>query len=140
MTSAGGAFTNPYMGPGARELSDKERAVIEERDSWWRDEGAYSHLQGTKPQTLSYGLNDSPAGLAAWIVDRFRTWSNNDDDLVRRRYYTRDELLTNITIYWVSETINSTCRFYYEVQHSILNFAQEDRIRVPCAIAILPED
>ena len=55
----------PYLGPGTRELSEVERALLERRERWWQAEGGYAHIQGTKPQTLSYGLNDSPAGLAA---------------------------------------------------------------------------
>ena len=63
----------PYLGPGAAELSEAERALLDQRDKWQLAEGGYSHIQGTKPQTLSYGLNDSPAGLAAWIVEKYRT-------------------------------------------------------------------
>ena len=60
---------NPFLGPGAPELTEAERAQLEARERWQRAEGGYSHVQGTKPQTLSYGLNDSPTGLAAWIVE-----------------------------------------------------------------------
>ena len=66
------------------------------------NESAYSQLQGTKPQTLGYSLNDSPAGLAAWIVEKFRTWSDSGGDVEKK--FTKDELLTNIMIYWVTET------------------------------------
>ena len=87
MTAVGGA--QPYLGPGAREVSQREQEFIEEREAWRRDEGAYFHIQATKPQTLGYGLNDSPTGLAAWIVDRFRTWGKSETDEEKRRYYTR---------------------------------------------------
>ena len=138
MTAVGGA--QPYMGPGSRELSQREQEFIEEREAWRKDEGAYFHIQATKPQTLGYGLNDSPTGLAAWIVDRFRTWGKNETDEEKRRYYTRDEILTNITIYWVTQTINSANRLYYEVDHSPWNFKQGERIRVPSALALFPRD
>ena len=106
----------PYLGPETRELSQAERAFLEQRVRWRQAEAGYRHIQGTKPQTLAYGLNDSPAGLAAWLVDRIRTWGEGEDLSERRRYYTWDELLTNITIYWVTQTINSSNRLYYENQ------------------------
>ena len=138
LTSVGGP--QPYLGPGAKELSDREREHIEERDAWQRDEGGYNHLQRTKPQTLSYGLNDSPAGLAAWLVDRIRTWDPNDGAVERRRPYTRDEILTNITVFWATQTIASSCRLYYETAQSPWNLGQGEKIRPPCAVAIMKKD
>ena len=75
-----------------RELSVAERALLEARAHWQLEEGGYAHIQGTKPQTLAYGLNDSPAGLAAWIVEKWRTWSDCSGEVERR--FTKDELLT----------------------------------------------
>src|SRR5882724_851888 len=69
--------------------------------AWWDGEGGYNHQQATKPQTLSFGLNDSPVGLAAWIIEKFQTWSDCGGD--PERVLTRDELLTNVMIYWVTE-------------------------------------
>jgi len=63
----------PYLGPGSRPLSEVEKGLLQSREGWQAAEGGYAHIQGTKPQTLSYGLNDSPAGLAAWIVEKYRT-------------------------------------------------------------------
>jgi len=97
---------------GMRELSVVERTLLEARAHWQLEEGGYAHIQGTKPQTLSYGLNDSPAGLAAWIVEKWRTWSDCNGEVERR--FTKDELLTTITIYWVTQTINSSTRLYSE--------------------------
>ena len=128
----------PYLGPGSRELSDAERAHVENRERWRQAEGGYGHIQGTKPQTLSYGLNDSPAGLAAWIVEKFRTWSDCGDDV--ERSFTKDELLTNITIYWATRTINSSTRIYYESQRTSWGLGRDDMIRVPCAVALFPKD
>jgi len=71
-----------------------------------REEAAYQQIQGTKPQTLSYGLTDSPAGLAAWIVEKFRTWSDCNGDV--ESVFSRDELLTNIMLYWVTGAIGSS--------------------------------
>ena len=81
-------------------------------------EGAYNMIQSTKPQTLAYGLNDSPAGLAAWIVEKFHNWSDNDGDI--ENCFTKDELLTNITIYWATQTINSSFRHYNEAMKDLM--------------------
>jgi hypothetical protein len=128
----------PYLGPGAPNLSEKERAFNDERGRWREAEGGYAHIQGTKPQTLGYGLNDSPAGLAAWILEKFRSWSDCEGDIAR--CYTKDELLTNITIYWVTETINSSIRIYYERNKDPWNLALGERITVPCGLAVFPKD
>ncbi len=101
------------------------------------EEGGYAAIQSTKPQTLAYGLNDSPVGLAAWIVELFRSWSDSGGDV--EKCFTKDELLTNITIYWATETINSAIRLYYEAQHNLPKDAGE-RARVPTGAAILPKD
>ena len=138
MTSASGP--QPYLGPGARELSAKERAFIEERDEWQRDEGGYNHLQRTKPQTLSYGLNDSPVGLAAWVVDRIRTWGKGESDEEKRRRYTWDEVLTNVTIFWAAQNMVASCRLYYETAQSPWDLKQGERVQVPTAVAILAQD
>jgi pimeloyl-ACP methyl ester carboxylesterase len=119
------------------ELSEAERDYLEAGRRWQMAEGAYALIQGTKPQTLAYGLNDSPAGLAAWIVEKFRSWSDCDGDVERR--FTKDELLTNVTIYWATGTINSSFRVYYETRHNPPEHAGE-HIRVPTGVAIFPED
>ena len=90
----------------------EELARMRERQQFFADERGYSNVQGTKPQTLGYGLNDSPAGLAAWIVEKFHTWCDCNGDVESR--FTKDELLTNVTIYWVTQTITSSTRIYYE--------------------------
>jgi pimeloyl-ACP methyl ester carboxylesterase len=128
----------PYLGPGARELSAAERAFQQERERWTKTEGGYGQIQRTKPQTLAYGLNDSPAGLAAWIVEKFRTWSDCDGDVERR--FTKDELLTNIAIYWFTQTIGSSTRLYYEGRQRPLQFQQGESIHVPCGVARLPKE
>src|SRR2546423_8426600 len=82
---------------------------------WLREETGYSAIQGTKPQTLAYGLTDSPAGLAAWIVEKFRTWSDCGCDVESR--FSKDELLANITIYWLTGAIGTSFWPYYARQH-----------------------
>lgn len=128
----------PYRGPGSRELSERERRFLEARESWREQEGGYAHIQGTRPQTLAYGLNDSPAGLAAWIVEKFRAWSDCNGDV--ESVYTKDELLTNVTIYWATQTISSSVRIYYESRRDPLVLKQGERIRAPTAVALFPKD
>ncbi len=118
-------------------LSDAERAYLDAGRRWQATEGGYAAIQGTRPQTLAAGLNDSPAGLASWIVEKFRAWSDCGGDVERR--FTKDELLTNITIYWTTETIGSSCRLYYE------NRANPPQggggyTPVPTGFAIFPRD
>ena len=128
----------PYQGPGTRELSEAEKAMLAQRVQWLADEGGYSHIQATKPQTLSYGLNDSPAGLAAWIVEKYRTWSDCGGDVESR--FTKDELLTTITIYWVTQSINSSTRLYFESFFQAWDLAKDEKIQVPVAIASFPRE
>lgn len=128
----------PYTGPGTPELTVREKEYLAAREQWRNDEGGYAHIQGTKPQTLSYGLNDSPAGLAAWIVEKYRTWSDCQGDV--ESVYTKDELLTNISIYWVTQTISSSVRIYYESQRHPLQIGEGERIESPSAIALFPKD
>lgn len=140
LTSVSAALFSPYLGPGSAELTAREQAYLDERERWAWDEGGYFHIQSTKPQTLSYGLTDSPAGLAAWIVERWRTWGPDENPEERRNYYTMDELLTNIAIYWFSGAISSANRLYFENRSNPSLLAQGQRIEVPCAIAIFAQD
>jgi pimeloyl-ACP methyl ester carboxylesterase len=128
----------PYLGPGARIFTDAERRFFEEERRWMEKEGAYDHIQATKPQTLAYGLTDSPAGLAAWIVEKFRSWSDCGGDVERR--FSKDELLTNLTIYWATGTINSANRRYFERDAEPRDLGPDDRVRVPTAVTIFPAD
>ena len=92
-------------------------------------------MQGTRPQTLAYGLNDSPVGLAGWIVEKWRAWSDCGGDV--ERSYTKDELLTNVMIYWVTQTINSSVRLYRENRGE---FGRAGRIETPTAVAMFPKE
>ena len=128
----------PYLGPGSKELSEEEKGMLHQRDQWLADEGGYSHIQSTKPQTLSYGLNDSPAGLAAWIVEKYRRWSDCGGDVETR--FTKDDLLTTVTIYWVTQSINSSTRLYYEAFSKAWNLGKDEKIQVPVAVAAFPSE
>ena len=118
------------------ELSNEEKVFLADLDHFRREETGYQQIQGTKPQTLAYGLNDSPAGLAAWIVEKFRTWSDCGGNLERR--FSKDQLLTNVMIYWLTQTINSSTRLYYESRHHPWRPATDRRIETPTAAALFP--
>ncbi len=125
----------PAHRPPDGELAPEEREYLSRLDRWELEEGAYGHQQRTRPQTLAYGLNDSPAGLAAWIVEKFRAWSDCEGVVDRR--FSQDELLTNITIYWATQTISSSIRGYYESAHAVAQ-PHLPRVLVPTGIAIFP--
>ncbi|MCQ4207457.1 epoxide hydrolase family protein [Streptomyces longispororuber] len=93
------------------ELTAEERAWFDEVGAWGAAEGAYGAIHRTKPQTAAFGLTDSPAGLAAWIVEKMRAWSDCDGDIGRS--FTKDEILTNVTLYWLTGTIGSSMRMYH---------------------------
>jgi pimeloyl-ACP methyl ester carboxylesterase len=99
-------------GPETPDLSEEELAFYRSLKHFAATEGAYAALHGTKPQSVAYGLNDSPAGLAAWILEKFRTWSDCGGDV--ECVFSRDDLLTNISIYWHTQTIGSSIRLYRE--------------------------
>ncbi|HVJ55266.1 MAG TPA: hypothetical protein VM689_22590 [Aliidongia sp.] len=100
--------------------------------------GGYAHIQATRPQTLGYAMMDSPVGLAAWIVEKFRNWSDCGGDV--ESVFDKDELLTNISIYWFTRTIASSFRLYREIREHPPHFAPGDRIAVPTAIAHFPRE
>jgi pimeloyl-ACP methyl ester carboxylesterase len=122
----------------ADNLSQEEQTYLEVAGRWQFAEGAYAMIQGSKPQTLAYGLHDSPVGLAAWIVEKFRSWSDCAGDVEKR--FTKDELLTTITLYWVTETINAANRLYYDSAHDFTSPQHTGRSAVPAAIARFPQD
>lgn len=131
-------FTSFQMSGDVSTLSEPEKKYFQAAQAWMMQEGAYAMIQSTKPQTLAYGLNDSPAGLAAWIVEKFRAWSDCAGDVEKR--FTKDELLTNITIYWATETINSAFLYYYEPAHEKPVPFAEKPVTVPTGFARFPKD
>jgi len=124
---------NPTAG-----LSEREMVALMEMERFKQEETGYQSIQGTKPQTLGYALNDSPAGLAAWIVEKFRTWTDCHGDLESR--ISKDELLTNITLYWVTETATSSARLYREAMQQGWFPPRGFRIEVPTGCAIFPRE
>lgn len=127
--------TNPWLGEIPADLTPPEQAFVVSAQQWAQTEMAYAMAQSTRPQTLAYGLNDSPVGLAAWIIEKFRRWSDCDGDL--ERSFSRDDLLTNLTIYWATGTINSSMRLYYE---TVRDAGAWGRSPVPVAYAMPPGD
>jgi microsomal epoxide hydrolase len=118
--------------------TDEETTYLQELQYWLREEYGYVMIQGTRPQTLAYGLTDSPVGLAAWIVEKLRTWSDCDGDVERR--FSKDEILTNVMIYWVSGAIGSSFWPYYARNHEGWPIPDERRIEVPTAYAAFPRE
>jgi pimeloyl-ACP methyl ester carboxylesterase len=106
--------------------------------SFQEHETGYQQIQGTKPQTLSYGLNDSPAGLAGWILEKFRTWSDCDGDVFS--VHSMDDLLANISIYWVTGTIGSSVRIYCENRRAQRFGPFATPVTVPTGAAIFPKE
>ena len=127
------------------DLSPAEKKFFEHNEKWLPKEGAYATIQSSKPQSLAHGLNDSPAGLASWMVEKFRAWSDCDGDLESR--FTKDELLTQIMIYWATESIGTSFLPYYDfanagvfkwIQEGVKNWIGSSR--VPAAFALFPKD
>jgi pimeloyl-ACP methyl ester carboxylesterase len=118
--------------------TDEERAYVAELQYWMREEQGYGVIQGTKPQTLAYGLTDSPVGLAAWIVEKLRTWSDCGGDVERR--FSKDVVLTNVMLYWVTGAINSSFWPYWARRHEPWPFSAETPVRVPTAYASFPKE
>jgi epoxide hydrolase len=122
----------------AIELTESEIADLAAAGEFMTRGAAYQEIQGKNPQTLGYGLTDSPAGLAGWIVEKFFAWTDNDgspDDAV-----TRDQLLTNLTVYWVTKTINSSVRLYCESQRTDRFGPIGEYISTPTAAAVFPKE
>ena len=126
----------PYTGPGSRPLSAAERTYRERNEEFWQTEYGYKAIQSTKPQTLGYGLNDSPAGLAAWILEKWRSWADTRGDLDES--FSRDFLLTTVTLYWVTRTITSSMRDYFDNDNRQfrVTLGPEEFVHVPTGIAV----
>ncbi len=127
----------PIFTGDPEELSAEERAWLRSAAAWGATEGAYAAMHRTKPQTAAVGLTDSPAGLAAWIVEKIRAWSDCDGDIERR--FTRDEILTNVTIYWLTETIGSSMRMYH-ANAAIAPAQHARRVEVPSGFSLFAGD
>jgi microsomal epoxide hydrolase len=139
-----GLHSNFMTGGAPAGVADPNEGVPESelelraaRTEAFAEGSAYQEIQGTKPQTLGYGLNDSPAGLAAWIVEKFHGWSDNDGDV--ESAFTKDQILTNVMIYWVTGSIASSMRIYYESRHAPASRPVRF-VEVPTGVAVFPKE
>ena len=129
------ASYRPYIEPGA-VLSSAELEFRAKAEEWNTEHGAYSHVQAKEPQTIGVALNDSPAGLAAWIVSKFREWSDCGGQVEKR--FSKDDLLANVSLYWFTETIASSFRLYFESSRAPFHLAKGQRVTPPVGIARFP--
>jgi pimeloyl-ACP methyl ester carboxylesterase len=120
------------------ELTAEEQDDLAAMGIFQREEAAYANEQGTKPQTIGAALNDSPAGLLAWIVEKFRTWSDCDGHL--ENCFSRDQLITNVMLYWVTQTSASAARLYWETNQSGVLKEKLPFINVPTGVARYPKE
>jgi microsomal epoxide hydrolase len=123
---------------GELTLTEQEAADLASVGTFMQTGSAYQEIQGKNPQTLGYGLTDSPAGLAGWIVEKFHAWTDHDGDL--EQAVTRDQILTNLTVYWVTQTINSSVRLYCESRRTDRFGPLNEYVKVPTAAAVFPKE
>lgn len=125
-------------GRAAETSTADERAHFERLATWQREETGYQSIQGTKPQTLAFALTDSPAGLAAWIVEKFRSWSDCGGDI--ESAVSRDHMLANISLYWFTGAIGSSFWPYYARMHRDWPVPDGRTVDVPTAYAAFPKE
>ncbi|TDD88014.1 epoxide hydrolase family protein [Actinomadura rubrisoli] len=121
------------------ELTEGERRRLEGQREWRENTGAYLQLQGTRPQTLAHALHDSPAGQLAWIVERFKEWTDPAKDLPEDAV-DRDAILTDVSVYWFTGTAGSSAHTYYERFNDRSMWAPRERSAVPTGVAVFPTD
>jgi len=135
--------TYPPDDPGTLDdLDDTEQARLERMEWFGQDGLGWQQIQSTRPQTLAYGLTDSPAGQLAWIAEKFKEWTDSaegPEDAVDR-----DHLLTIVTIYWLTATAGPSAQLYYETTHTPAEFlatwAGPWPLAMPVGVAVFPED
>ena len=128
----------PAMGADDPPPTVEEQDYLDRAAKWTEAEGAYIAIQATKPLTLAYALTDSPVGLAAWYVEKFRSWSDcrsEPDEIL-----SKDEMITDIMLHWLTGTAHSAMRFYSESREHPLHLAPGERITPPCGIVHLPRE
>lgn len=121
-----------------QDPTPEERRFLDELRHWLKEETGYQWIQGTRPQTLAFGLTDSPAGLAAWIVEKFRAWSDCGGDV--ESVFTKDELLANIGLYWFTGAIGSSFWPYYARMHGPWPIPEGRTVDVPMGYCEFPRE
>jgi pimeloyl-ACP methyl ester carboxylesterase len=124
--------------PKEPATTPEEQQYLKELEHWLKEETGYQWIQGTRPQTLAYGLTDSPAGLAAWIVEKFHAWTDHDGDL--ETAITRDEMLANISLYWFTGAIGSSFWPYYARMHGPWPIPEGETVSVPTGYGAFPRE
>jgi pimeloyl-ACP methyl ester carboxylesterase len=128
----------PYTGPGSRALTAAEDAYLAENRRWMEAERGYGAIQSTKPQTLGYALNDSPAGLAAWILEKWRSWTDSKGDL--EACFPQDFLLSLLTLYWATQSITPSMRDYHDNRWRGVALRPDDFVLAPTAVAVFANE
>jgi pimeloyl-ACP methyl ester carboxylesterase len=121
--------------PAPAGLSGPEKTAYQQLDAFYKRGSGYGSMMVTRPQTLGYGLTDSPAGLAAYFYDKFADWTDSGGD--PEKVLTRDEILNDITLYWLTNTATSSARLYWD--NNANNFNAVD-ISVPAAVTVFPAE
>ena len=131
-------FVGPM--PEASEYGPGEEGWYEKNLHFFTAESGYSALQTTKPQTLAFALNDSPVGLCAWILEKRRTWSDCNGDVEKR--FSKDDLCTTMTLYWVTQSFGTSARYYYEATHNPWQPSHEKTpvVQAPTGVAVFSEE
>ena len=132
------AVVDPPLSPDAPPRTATELAYLDSVQKWSADEGAYLHLHATRPQTAAYALNDSPVGLASWILEKFHFWRERKRSVFD--VFPPDMLTDNLNIYWSTQTIASSMRYYYESRHFRAPLKTGDRVSVSTAVCMWPGD
>jgi pimeloyl-ACP methyl ester carboxylesterase len=126
----------PVIGPGTTPLTDDEQAFLDFGRAWNAVDGGYAAVQSTRPQTVAYGLNDSPIGLAAWLLEKWQTWTapptGNLFDAIDR-----DLVLGNLSVYWFTQTVNYGGRAYFDNSHYLEALPDAATIDVPVGVTLV---
>jgi pimeloyl-ACP methyl ester carboxylesterase len=130
-----GSF-RPSLDEHSAAVTPEEQAFLDRSAAWAAEEGAYAALHATRPQTLAFPLSDSPIGLAAWIIEKFRAWSDCGGDV--EQAISLDTLLTDISLYWFSDSLTASLRLYKENRARPLAFAPGERVAPPLGMALFP--
>lgn len=125
-------------GPAPAGLSEKEQKAFDALNTFFRKNGAYGAMMSTRPQTVGYGLTDSPAGLAAWMYDKFAQWTYSGGE--PEKSLTRDEMLDDITLYWLTNSAISSAQLYWENNTNNFNAVEQKtaEIKLPVAVTVFP--
>lgn len=126
--------------PDESQYGPGEEGWYEKNNHFFTAESGYSALQTTKPQTLAFALNDSPVGLCSWIVEKRRTWSDCNGEVEKR--FSKDDLLTTIMLYWITQSFGTSARYYYEATHNPWQPSHDRRpvVESPMGVAVFQKE